>query len=352
MIVKTFKAYRDVAVKLDVVADRFFDYSQVVIIDEDKTQHVTLEPYQGLNIQPVVQGAGDLFTVQGTLPDYAAFEQVTIGLKPVGDMYLSASGVKSVGVLAEGCTDDGSAVNYNLFYQQGELVADVAQSKDGWRWVGVLEVPAHSLQSFWVVKYVETAPMTYQIPYVLGFTANNYLISSCKMPSQPYFAMPLRVITRVVTGSSVSSSIGQNIFWDNSEHNSGFGTASSQWRIWNGSTHLGGSVSPNTAYWVMMMQEVHGGTKLYYMVDDGTYTLDTLPEDDVSLWQLAVSISGTVFDPAGTKMRIGTGYTSTNEYWQGKIDLLSTRVDSGVSVVDEEMNVQVSWSAFWRPLVG
>lgn len=49
------------------------------------------------------------------------------------------------GLLPTGVTDDGSAQTWNLFYNDGEFVADIIDIKSGYSWCGSITVPAHSI---------------------------------------------------------------------------------------------------------------------------------------------------------------------------------------------------------------
>ena len=61
------------------------------------------------------------------------------------------------------------------------------------------------------------------------------------------------------------------------------------------------------------------------MLDDGTYnSYDELPEITDASWNLAIKIDNTVELFGNNPLRIGTGYTTPSEYWQGSIDLANT----------------------------
>lgn len=343
MLVKVFNVYKGVPVEVNVRAERFWNYKQLIPVNTDSEVSVTLVAYEGL--ETAFDTETKVLTVSGTLPDYSLLGQKTGVLMPYGETYLANDGGKFRGLLASGVGFSGQETSYNLFYFNGNIVLDTAAEKSGWLWVGTCTIAAHEKPLFYCLKYSEYGAISYEGRVVSGFNTGNYLVSSMNMPTLEFFGASLRFISRVVSGSSVSGS--QNLFWDEGSYNHGFGISSSKWRIWNGTAYTGGTVSANTAYWVMFIQQAEGGSKLYYLVDDGSYTEQTLPMD-VSAWTLAVSVVGTLFNPAGGKIRIGTGYTSASEYWKGKIDLGVTRVDSGGMATPEG---DVVWNVYWRAMV-
>ena len=176
-------------------------------------------------------------------------------------------------------------------------------------------------------------------PEVFNFSSLNYLVSDSALPFRQYFAVDLKFISKVTIANS---NYTQDIFWDDSENNHGFGVASNKWRIWNGAATTGGSAVNNTTYWTQLVEQIGQGTKLYVLEDDGTYTLDTLP--DIAQWTLAVSVSTGLFDTTGMKVRIGNGYTTLAEPWRGKIDLSNTCIYTGSQVGDS-----TSWTVYWKP---
>lgn len=349
------KAYRGVPVYVHICKDRYYDFNGYYTAQSSQTFDIALEAYEGLSVEAVEGADFNIFTLSGTLPDHTYLEETMYVLKPCGSFYLAADGEKYKGLLAQGLTDTGAAATYNLFYQDGNVVADVVESKDGWRWVGELEVPQHTPVLFGKMNFLETGPLTYENFYASDISGYRYMISDRDMPREVVgdmsFPPSLRIIARVMTGSNVSSNVVQSLFWDSTESNRGVGIKSSQWEIYRTTAVLGGSVSANTTYWLMFVQDVHDGSQIYYMVDDGTYTEDTLPED-VSQWTLACSVDGIVLDYRGVKLLIGNSYNSAKEYWKGKFDMAHLRVDHGYKI-DDPSGVEfwlLAWEDHWRAI--
>lgn len=351
MQVKVFNVYKYVPVQIKVCQDRFYDYTQSAVLVDNTTIRVALLPYLGLNAEFLVDGAVPLVSVsEGELPDYTDYAGGSGVLQTFGQNFLGADGVKYQGLLASGLSDSGEETAYNLFYKDGCILLDVAETREGWRWVGTFTVPAHTVVPVYQMDYTENGTLSYAFPYVSGFTESKYLVSKKAMPNNTYFAWAMRCITRVAGTASIYSR--QGIFWDNSSNNHGFGITGAQWMIFNGSQHVGGKVEEGKAYWLMLIQDEVGGSQLYYLLDDGTYTAETLPMD-VSAWTLAVSVEGKVFDTAGAQLRIGAEYTSPSDYWRGKIDLAASRVDVGSKTIDAEtMEKEIMWHDYWRALKG
>ncbi len=228
------------------------------------------------------------------------------------------------GLLDSGIADAAAATTYNLFAKDGMPYLTTAETKDGALWCGTVKIPAHLLVTPAKGNFTIVGTPEITDNFASGFSAGNYLISSYTLPSQTFFATKMSLVTRVRTGTDSSS---RNIVWDNAANSHGFGTgSSSRWRIYNGTDNYGGSWTGNTVYWVQYVQEpaANGCTMtLYYMADNGTYTLETLPAATSSKWSKAITLSGAALFGAN-KLRFGTGYAYPTQYWNGGIDLANT----------------------------
>lgn len=219
------------------------------------------------------------------------------------------------------------ATKYNIFIKDSTTILSPSETKEGYMWSGDITVAKTTTG----IKETLYANIIGDCQIIQNdgknFTEKNYFISNKNFPYSGFFAHYVDIITRVTTGSDTNN---RNIFWDESSNNHGFGTSSNnKWRIWNGSNVLGGSYEFNKPYWVRYRQEEpEVGTPyvaLYYMLDDGTYnSYDELPEITDASWNLAIKIDNTVELFGNNPLRIGTGYTTPSEYWQGSIDLANT----------------------------
>lgn len=338
----TKNVYKGVPFYVKVVNDRYYDIFATKVINESATEQIALTPYAGLTIS---YNNGAIVIGTGNLPNYEEYPGTRRCWGDPLKRYVinsDSNGEILQGILFDG--DDGTAATWNAFYSyQTKDIKFSKQAKlSGFAWVGSLVLGAHDVNSWANANFSEKGSVSYEYPLVSGFSENSYLESSTSLPNGQYFASTLRFISRVTTGDSVSSP--KNIYWDSTNHNHGYGVYNSKWRIYNGSNNTGGTALANTTYWVMLIQSTQGNTKLYYMLDDGTYERDTLP--DVDDWELTVTVNGMLFDNTGQKVIIGNASVTKSEYWNGKIDLTSLKIDT----VTSGANGTVTWSNLWKAI--
>lgn len=246
------------------------------------------------------------------------------------------------GILASNLQDVASERTYNAFYKDGEIVLDTVTKKAQYMWVGEVVVPAHTLGKAYVRNYDIVGQVAERLPYVEGFDDTKYLVSKQSLPMCNFFPINLKIVTRINSGNSIGSVNG--IVWDNNPYvNRGFGIYDSKWTIWHTATTSEGAVEANTDYWVQMIHEVNVGTKLYYLKDNGNYTLETLPS--LSEWSLGPVASSYLFDTTGGPLRFGAGVTYSR-YFYGSIDVLNTVVYTGMGETPE--NNTMTWTENWR----
>lgn len=330
-----YKVYSGIPFKYRARKNKYWDKIGSGEITEDTAISVVMEAYSGLSATAELSEEGyvALTVASGTLPDWQLFDGISGLLAPQGGYLVNNAILK--GLLAEGVEDTGAAQTYHIFYGDGEVVLDTAESRTGMQWIGSVAVPAHEVTLPQKVNF-EIVGNVSITDNVASFSNGSALVTNKGLPQSDFFAPNIRFIARVTTGSSVNGV--QNIFWDNTANDHGCGIYNGQWRIWNGAVNSGGSVAASSSYWVMLEQLADGGSSLYYIADDSTYTVETLP--DKSLWTLATSVSGSLFNNMGGAVRIGNAFVSTNEYWQGTIDLASLHIESGGTGA-------VSWPVWW-----
>ncbi len=245
------------------------------------------------------------------------------------------------GGLSQGVIDDRNEHMYNMFYKNGKVCLDLVQKKNGYMWVGQAYVSWHSDNVAYSMGYSLHGKVVHLGLWATNFSQDNYLLSDKKLPAGPFFSPNLRFISRVRMSGNVSDV--QYLCCDESMVGHGFGIANGKWRLANGNVFVGGTVEAYAIYWVQLVQLADGGTVLYYLKDNGSYSLSTLPE--VSAWASACTVSGALFDTSGQKIRIGTSSLTPTQSWGGELDLEATRVDvGGVSVVG------MSWETYWKAL--
>lgn len=350
MQVKTFSVYKDVPVQIKVTQERFYDHKQTVALSENTTIHVVLTPYAGLSAELLTDGIVPTVSVSaGELPDYTDFDGTSGVLRTFGKSFWAEDGTKYQGLLAPKLTDTGAETRYNLFYKDGSIMFDTAETCEGRLWVGAVTIPAHTVAKMYVKNYTEAGTLTYALPLISGFSQTSWITSSKALPNRSYFPTDVRFITRIQT--DVVNAV-QEILFDESDNNHGVAINSDgRWRYWKGSAvYSTVKAVENTSYWVQYIEGRDNVSRLYVMVDDGTYqTIDALPNVSSSSWTLAIQ-DVNILDNAGAKIRIGNGYKTLTEYFRGKVDLSATRVDIGNRVIDAEKGDAVAWSEYWRPL--
>ena len=260
----------------------------------------------------------------------------------------NAKNVISVaGCLDEGLSENYNETTYNAFVKDGNVLLTDKENVEGMIWANTVTVPEHLKSAIYRKNYNVVGTLTYdEIFNVSDFGSNNYILSPSVI-TEPENNTYL-LVTRVTTGDDSSS---RNIFWTNSSPDYGCGTASrNQWRIWRGGdTQHAGSFEYNTSYWVAVMQ-YPDQTILYYMKDDGTFKdISELPLPIIRgggtqpYWSTGPIVNAIVY---GTDViRIGNGYASTNEYWEGNIDLVNTIIYKNYNNLMENAEI------IWQPLI-
>lgn len=245
----------------------------------------------------------------------------------------------------DGISDSSEEKEYTAFVKDDVvLLKENDVDIDGYIWANKVIVPKHDVFKKYIKDYTTVGNILLNSDYsASGFSASNYILSPSVI-TEPENNTYL-FVTRVTTGDDSSS---RNIFWTNSSSDYGCGTASSnRWRFWRGSAYYGGSFEYNTSYWVAVMQ-YPDQTILYYMKDDGTYKdISELPLPAIRggtqpYWSVGPTYNGIVYGI--DVIRIGNGYASTNEYWEGNIDLANTAIYKNYN------NTMATAEVIWKPL--
>ncbi len=265
----------------------------------------------------------------------------------LGDLFVGASLLKTrkeiyPGMVAAGISCDGQAQNYNLFYKGGAFVADVAETKAGYRWCGSEAMAAFSVGAVLKKNFTEYGKPVFAYPHMSGFASDAYILSDKDLLPGQFFAVNVKIICKVRVTAPTSR---QTLCGIDAANGYGFGINNKNWRLSGSTVVTGGTVEANTVYWLQVVQEQGVGTKLYYLPDNGTYTLETLP--DAAEWSAGPTLEEQLFNVGSAKLRIGCGFTSPNEYWRGDIDLMNTCVYvGGTSLLPEDTP---AWMAHWTP---
>lgn len=245
------------------------------------------------------------------------------------------------GMLAAGVSCDGLPQVYNIFYKDRKFVADIAEAKAGYRWCGSAAMRGFDSTPVLKKRYAKYGTPAFTYPHLSGFDANSYVVTDKALPQGQFFPVNIKIICKCNTNVVTTD---QTLFSDNSANSHGFGIRYNDWRICGNSTVYGGKAEKGKIYWLQVVQESGVGTKMYYLLDDGSYTLETLP--DVADWSAGPTTSELIFDNSGQKIRIGTGFNAPNEYWTGSIDLLNTCI---YAYMQGSQSEATDWMVYWKP---
>lgn len=191
-------------------------------------------------------------------------------------------------------TDTGEAKTYNAVYKDDKLtLMNQDDSLSQYTWVGSVNVPAHTPDQKWVARFSVNGDVTFDETEV-SFGSTAYLEADKTVPDEEYFKFITRVTPSYNSGSRCFTTMD----------GLAFGTKNSNWFIYIDGAYTGGSFTVGTTYWVQVVQE-KTVTKLYYMVDDGTYgNWSSLPDVTNTAWTLGVTVSKKSFI-VGSWFRIG-----------------------------------------------
>lgn len=323
------QVYAGMPFRYKIVKDRYWDKVVTKSITADTVDDVTLEPYDGVSI---TQDGSILTVSSGLLPNgnsYAGYKGV---IAPAGKNYL----VSPVGVLPGALTnDDGTMHDWNCFYD-GETEFNKAQSMSGKVWLGHKVIESHITNPFTSANFSQVGDVTYS-GNAATFVDGTYLVSNKKLPIIKFFPQSFD-FTAKITPKTPS---GYNMVFRNATTNVCFGLYGSAWCLYTGSRKTGGKATADTVYWIKV-QSIYNSSDnsytstLYFLTDNGSYTLETLPE--LSAWTKAVQVASNMF------MNEEYFWLSNNETYSfnGVMQLdqveLKTSMDGG------------AWVSYWKPL--
>lgn len=248
-------------------------------------------------------------------------------------------GMKSVvlnGMLAEGLEDTGNETLYNLFYKDGKVVLDTVAKKDGFVWVGEKTIPKHVpitvLEAhFEIIGNVEIND------YNASFGNGAYLLADEVFPAAECIDFVTQVTPQSVSGwRTIASTPVASI-----------GTKNANWFLNDGGDVVAGTFEAGLTYWLCVRQN-KTLTKLYYMLDDGTYaTYDDLPDVTNAAWSAGPELNISCF-PSGGYFRLG-GSATNREF--ATLDLRKSVLRYGMWYFAPTDGIPpANYEYFWRAL--
>lgn len=295
----SYKVYSGMPFKYKARKSHYWDKIYTGSINENTTMNVELEPYAGLTITAEPNNLSYIINAsEGELPDYSYFDGVRGILSSYpGDYLLKVgSGYEILPGILNNATmhDIGIAKTYNAVYKDGEFsLINQDDSLSQYMWVGSINVPAHTPDQVKRTYFSVHGDVTFDWT-IANFGPAAYIEANKNIPDEEYLKLITRVTPNYVSGAHCFTQMSTATF----------GTRYNNWYIYNGGSHTGGSFTAGTTYWVQVVQE-KTVTKLYYMVDDGTYpNLSSLPDVTNSAWTLGVTVYNISF-AVGSVFRMG-----------------------------------------------
>ena len=269
MTTKTIKCYKGLPIKVNCKANGYWDYNEVKTFDASDAYNITMKSYDGLTTKllnsNVTPKSIDFET--SFLPNYTYVNGQTAVLMPY----------------------DNGKVYHNVKIEQKYV-------------------------------YFKNYGCTISNNKILsGFSTSNYAQINKTFPNS---FTSFKAIFKITTGSSLTSH-HNCVFGNNGSANvSIIIRNTSKFSYYTGSWVEGKTeLNTNTAYWFCVNYANNNFTG-YILADNGSYTLDTLP--DLSQWSTEWTSSTNIF--AGNIFNIGYNKNSTSEYFTGSFDLNNCKI--------------------------
>lgn len=249
-------------------------------------------------------------------------------IKINGNIYWNPYDYKMVqynGILASGVTDDGTAKNYNLFYN-GNFVVDTAENKTGYEWCGVVAATAHTVyQPYILCDSWSMAGLPEIKPgFVMsGFSTSDYV--STNYIFAPQVTDSFKIQIKFTTGATANNhqtllDCGANQYGPLIKINSSHQIAV-EW-LFSGdetanSAHTDFEVTEDTTYWVRIVKPL---TEFFSLPIVMEYSLDGQTWVQFGSFEVPSSLV------ASAAIKVGAARTN-NQYFRGVIDMTKTFVE-------------------------
>lgn len=337
MTTKTFKVYKGYSNYITIKKPRYWSATDTKILTTDSSYMYTLQQFSGLNA--TVNGSvvtvnsqdlwsGDYFNSKGSYI-----------LKTTGNNYLATDNNFYSGCLESGLSDTENVKTYTSFVKpDGSLMLSESDyDKTGWIWSNIITVPPHTVMDAKKANFTVNGTPTFNNYVASGFSASNYLTGNKTIPHSEFFTLDgIRFITKFKYTDTSTKYAMATFSSPSNGAVSWIGINGNQIALWNSSFVYGGTLTINTEYWLQAVWD-NTGCKIY--IYDGE-----TPPDDLSQWTLAVTHTSSTLNEI---YDILLGKATDGEYFRGDIDLLNTRIDTGVNNITEGVTV---WNTFWKAL--
>lgn len=233
--------------------------------------------------------------------------------------------------------DTGVLADWNCFYDaEAETTAfDTAAAVDGKVWIGHKVIESHVINQFPTINFSQVGDVIYSNNDAT-FVNRAYLVSNKKLPNIKFFPRSFD-FTAKITPKTLA---GYNTVFRNATTNIFFGLYNTAWCIYDGSRKTGGTATENTVYWIKALSVYNSSNNsytstLYVITDNGSYTLETLPE--LSAWTKTVQVTSNMF-------------MSEEYFWLSNDGSASFKGAIQLDQVELKTGMDGGWSSYWKPL--
>lgn len=216
---------------------------------------------------------------------------------------------------------------------------DTTELPDGAVWIGELNQKFLLNDATRKVNFTQVGEVTYS-GEVASLAEDSSLLANKNTPTiNEFFPVNTDFITKVN-----ATTLGSYKVILRNTSNVHFGMYNQTWYISDTSRETGGTAELNKTYWVRVVQTAQTSaftTALYYMEDDGTYTINTLPEVSNTNWTKAFEVAKQAFM---NNEAFSLGDSGGTGSFTGTIDLANTmmRTFSGT--------VEPTYTLYWKSL--
>ena len=271
-----------------------------------------------------------------------------------GLMYLSGTKVSTASEVV--WTADGEATSIipgialdwngehvDFYYCPDDTIAmkhyDATELPDGAVWIGELNQKFSLENVTYKANFTQVGDVTYS-GNLATVSDGNYLLANKNTPTiNEFFPVNIDFITKVnATSTATYRAILRNTT------NVHFGMHNQNWYLYNGSRTDGGTAELNKTYWVRVVQTAQTSTfttALYYMEDDGTYTIDALPAVSNTKWTKAFEVAKQAFM---NNEAFSLGNLASLQSFNGSIDLANTLMRTFTGTAEP------TYTLYWKPL--
>ena len=246
------------------------------------------------------------------------------------------------GIALDWGVGDFGGEHVDFYYCPDDTIAmrhyDATELPDGAVWIGELNQKFSLENVTYKANFTQVGEVTYSGNLATMGRTSSFLANKNTPTINEFFPATIDLTLRV-TPTDIS---GYNIVYRDGVEEKGVGFYNGAFRF-AGETQGSAVLENGKTYWVRFTQTPETSTFTctgHYMEDDGTYTIDTLPEVTNSSWTQGFSVSSQLF-VSNALFYIGD-LENRNETFKGSIDLASVKMRQGTNA-----DTLTTW---WKPL--